>query len=130
MGYIIGIIKKFLGIKEILTGIIFTLNVLFYASLGIFIVEIIRLLVNLHRMVKELFVHSVSGSIAGHDALNDYNAIAWSVLHSYGIIDVFNAFLPLILSTFTLYFTLFGTRVLLSYKRKMISALQEAAMLL
>jgi hypothetical protein len=123
-------IKKIFGVKEILTAIVFTLNTAFFIALSTFIVSIVSLLVNLNGMIKNLFDKSTSGTIAGHDALNDYNSIAWSALHSYGVIDVFNTFLPLILSTFTIYFTLFGTRILLDYKRKMINALQEATMML
>ena len=69
---------------------------------------------------------AILGSSAGG---NDFNAITWAMLKAYGILDVFNTFLPLIFSTLTIYITLFATRMLLDYKAKALESLHRAARL-
>ena len=129
MGYIIDFIKKLLGIKEVIAGLLLALQIAFYTALAVFIIKLTTILYDLYQLIKQLFGMSSSGTLAGSSGGNDFNAVAWAMLKSYGILDVFNTFLPLIFSALTIYITLFATRMLLDYKAKALEALHRAARL-
>lgn len=127
MGYIIGIIKKFLALKEIITGLLIALQVAFYVALAVFVAKLTTILYDLYQLIKQLFDMNSSAVLAGTSGINDFNAVAWSMLEAYGILDVFRTFLPLIFSALTMYLSLFATRLLLDYKSKMLASLHRAA---
>jgi hypothetical protein len=127
MGYIIDYIKKLLGIKEVITGLLLALQIAFYIALAAFIVQLTVILFDLYQLIQQLFNMTTSGTLAGSAVGNDFNAIAWSMLDAYGILDVFNTFLPLIFSALTVYLTLFATRMLLDFKAKALASMHRAA---
>ena len=130
MDYITDLIKKILGFKTFVSGLLITLNVLFYISLATFIVTLTSALYDLYQLIRQLFNTTTSGTLAGFAGGNDFNAIAWSMLDSYGILDVFDTFLPLIFSTLTLYLSLFATRLVLDFKSKIQTSLYEVGMVM
>jgi len=127
MGYIIGFIKKLLGIKEVIAGLLLAFQIAYYVALAVFIVKLTTILYDLYQLIQQLFNMSTSGTLAGSAGGNDFNAIAWSMLNAYGVLDVFRTFLPLIFSALTIYLTLFATRMLLDYKAKALASLHRAA---
>ena len=127
MEFIYDYIKKLLGIKEIITALLMALQIAFYTALAVFIVKLTTVLYDLYQLIKQLFNMSTSGILAGSSGGNDFNAVAWSMLDAYGILDVFNTFLPLIFSALTMYLTLFATRLLLDFKAKALASLHRAA---
>ena len=127
MGYIIDYIKKLLGVKEVITGLLLALQIAFYIALAAFIVQLTVILFDLYQLIKQLFDMTTSGTLAGSAGGNDFNAIAWSMLDAYGILDVFHTFLPLIFSALTVYLTLFATRLLLDFKAKALESMHRAA---
>ena len=127
MGYIIDFIKKLLGIKEVIAGLLLAFQIAYYVALAVFIVKLTTILYDLYQLIQQLFNMSTSGTLAGSAGGNDFNAIAWSMLNSYGVLDVFRTFLPLIFSALTIYLTLFATRMLLDYKAKALASLHRAA---
>ncbi len=127
MEFIYDYIKKLLGIKEIITALLMALQIAFYTALAVFIVKLTTVLYDLYQLIKQLFNMGTSGTLAGSGGGNDFNAVAWSMLDAYGILDVFNTFLPLIFSTLTMYLTLFATRLLLDFKAKALASLHRAA---
>jgi len=127
MSYIISYIKKLLGVKEIITGLLLALQIAFYVALSTFIIELIVALFDLYKLVRQLFDSTTSGTLAGSSGNNDFNVIAWSMLDAYGILDVFNIFLPLIFSFLTIYITFFATRLLLDFKSKILEGMHRAA---
>jgi len=127
MGYIIGFIKKLLGIKEVIAGLLLAFQIAYYVALAVFIVKLTTILYDLYQLIQQLFNMSTSGILAGSAGGNDFNAIAWSMLDAYGVLDVFRTFLPLIFSALTIYLTLFATRMLLDYKAKALASLHRAA---
>jgi len=127
MQFIYDYIKKLLGIKEIITALLIALQVAFYTALAVFVVRLTTVLYDLYQLIKQLFNMGTSGTLAGSGGGNDFNAVAWSMLDAYGILDVFNTFLPLIFSTLTMYLTLFATRLLLDFKAKALASLHRAA---
>ena len=129
MGYIIDFIKKLLGIKEVIVGLLLTLQIAFYIALAVFVVKLTTILYDIYQLTKQLFDMSTSGSLAGSAGGNDFNAVAWAMLDAYGVLDVLRTFLPLIFSALTMYLTLFATRLLLDYKAKALESLHRAARL-
>lgn len=127
MGYIINYIKKLLGAREVITGLLTALQIAFYIALAVFIVSLTSILFDLYQLIQQLFNMTTSGTLAGSAGGNDFNAIAWSMLDSYGILDVFRTFLPLIFSSLTVYLTLFATRMLLDFKAKALESMHRAA---
>jgi len=127
MQFIYDYIKKLLGIKEIITALLIALQVAFYTALAVFVIKLTTVLYDLYQLIKQLFNMVTSGILAGSAGGNDFNAVAWSMLDAYGILDVFNTFLPLIFSTLTMYLTLFATRLLLDFKAKALASLHRAA---
>jgi hypothetical protein len=127
MGYIIGFIKKLLGIKEVIAGLLLAFQIAYYVALAVFIVKLTTILYDLYQLIQQLFNMSTSGTLAGSAGGNDFNSIVWSMLNAYGILDVFRTFLPLIFSALTIYLTLFATRMLLDYKAKALASLHRAA---
>lgn len=127
MSYIIDFIKKLLAVKEVITGLLVALQIAFYIALAVFVVKLTTILYDLYQLIKQLFNMSTSGTLAGSGGGNDFNAVAWSMLDAYGILDVLSTFLPLIFSALTMYLTLFATRLLLDYKSKMLASLHRAA---
>ena len=127
MGYIIDFIKKLLGIKEVIAGLLLAFQIAYYVALAVFIVKLTTILYDLYQLIQQLFNMSTSGTLAGSAGGNDFNAIAWSMLNAYGVLDVFRTFLPLIFSALTIYLTLFATRMLLDYKAKALASLHRAA---
>lgn len=127
MQFIYDYIKKLLGIKEIITALLIALQVAFYTALAVFVIKLTTVLYDLYQLIKQLFNMGTSGTLAGSAGGNDFNAVAWSMLDAYGILDVFNTFLPLIFSTLTMYLTLFATRLLLDFKAKALASLHRAA---
>jgi len=127
MSYIIYFIKKLLAVKEVITGLLVALQIAFYIALAVFVVKLTTILYDLYQLIKQLFNMSTSGTLAGSSGGNDFNAVAWSMLDAYGILDVLSTFLPLIFSALTMYLTLFATRLLLDYKSKMLVSLHRAA---
>ena len=127
MSYIISYIKKLLGVKEIITGLLLALQIAFYVALAAFIVQLTVILFDLYQLIQQLFNSTTSGTLAGSSGGNDFNAIAWSMLESYGILDVFRTFLPLIFSALTVYLTMFATRMLLDFKAKALASMHRAA---
>ena len=127
MSYIISYIKKLLGVKEIITGLLLALQIAFYVALAAFVVQLTVILFDLYQLIRQLFNTTTSGTLAGSSGVNDFNAIAWSMLDSYGILDVFNTFLPLIFSALTVYLTMFATRMLLDFKAKALASMHRAA---
>jgi hypothetical protein len=126
MSYLIGIIKKFLGIREVMTALLLGLQIAFYVALAVFVVHLLGVLLDVYNMIKQLFSMD-SSVLAGSMSGNDFNAIAWSVLNSYGIIEVFNTFLPLIYSSLTMYLIAFATRMLLDFKAQVLASMHRAA---
>jgi len=127
MDYFLSYLKKLLGAREVITGLLTALQIAFYIALGVFIVSLISILFDLYQLIKELFDMTTSGTLAGSSGGNDFNAVAWSMLESYGVLDVFRTFLPLIFSAMTMYITLFATRMLLDFKAKAIASMHRAA---
>jgi len=127
MGYIISYIKKLLGAREVITGLLTALQIAFYVALAVFVVQLTVILFDLYQLIRQLFNATTSGTLAGSSGVNDFNAIAWSMLESYGILDVFNTFLPLIFSALTVYLTMFATRMLLDFKAKALASMHRAA---
>ena len=127
MGYIIDYIKKLLGIKEFITGLLTALQIAFYIALAAFIVQLTVILFDLYQLIQQLFNMTTSGTLAGSSGSNDFNAVAWTMLDAYGILDVFRTFLPLIFSALTVYLTLFATRLLLDFKAKALASMHRAA---
>ena len=127
MGYIISYIKKLLGVREVITGLLTALQIAFYIALAVFIGSLTSILYDLYQLIQQLFNMTTSGTLAGSSGGNDFNAVAWSMLDAYGILDVFLTFLPLIFSSLTLYLTLFATRMLLDFKAKAIKSMHRAA---
>jgi len=127
MGYIIDYIKKLLGVKEIITALLLALQIAFYIALAAFIVSLTTILFDLYQLIQQLFDMTTSSTLAGSAGGNDFNAIAWSMLDAYGILDVFRTFLPLIFSALTVYLTLFATRLLLDFKAKALESMHRAA---
>ncbi len=130
MGFIIGIIERFIGVRKFIAGLLTTMQVALYVSIAIFIVSLVNMLLTLYNLVKELFsTVSANGgaSLAGSDGVNDFSAIAWSMLHAFGISDVFQTFFPLFFSTFTAYFSIIATRMLLDFQKQILAQLQKAA---
>jgi len=127
MSYIISYIKKLLGVKEVITGLLLALQIAFYVALAAFIAQLTVILFDLYQLIQQLFNSTTSGTLAGSAGGNDFNAIAWSMLESYGILDVFRTFLPLIFSALTVYLTLFATRMLLDFKAKALASMHRAA---
>ena len=126
MSYLIGIIKKFLGIREVMTALLLGLQIAFYVALAVFVVQLLGVLLDVYNMIKQLFSMD-SSVLAGSMGGNDFNAIAWSVLHSYGVLEIFNTFLPLIYSSLTMYLVSFATRMLLDFKAKVLASMHRAA---
>ena len=116
-----------LGVKEVITALLTALQVAFYISLAVFIVSLTSILYDLYQLIQELFNTTTSGTLAGSAGGNDFNAVAWSMLDAYGILDVFRTFLPLIFSALTVYLTLFATRLLLDFKAKALESIHRAA---
>ena len=127
MSYIIEYIKKMLGVKEVITALLTALQVAFYIALAVFIVSLTSILYDLYQLIQQLFNMTTSGTLAGSAGGNDFNAVAWSMLDAYGILDVFRTFLPLIFSALTVYLTLFATRLLLDFKAKALESMHRAA---
>ena len=127
MGYIIEFIKKLLGAKEVIAGLLTALQIVFYVALAAFIVQLTVILFALYQLIQQLFSTATSGTLAGSAGGNDFNAVAWSMLDAYGILDVFRTFLPLIFSSLTVYLTLFATRMLLDFKAKALASMHRAA---
>jgi len=127
MGYIIEYIKKLLGAREVITGLLTALQIAFYIALASFIVQLTVILFDLYQLIQQLFNMTTSGTLAGSAGDNDFNAIAWSMLDAYGILDVLRTFLPLIFSALTVYLTLFATRLLLDFKAKALASMHRAA---
>ena len=127
MGYIISYIKKLLGAREVITGLLTALQIAFYVALATFVVQLTVILFDLYQLIKQLFNMSTSGTLAGSAGGNDFNAVAWSMLDAYGILDVLSTFLPLIFSALTVYLTLFATRLLLDFKAKALKSMHRAA---
>ena len=127
MGYIISYIKKLLGAREVITGLLTALQITFYIALAVFIGSLTSILFDLYQLIQQLFNMTTSGTLAGSAGGNDFNAVAWSMLDAYGILDVFRSFLPLIFSSLTVYLTLFATRMLLDFKAKAIKSMHRAA---
>jgi hypothetical protein len=96
-------------------------------ALAVFVVQLTVILFDLYQLIRQLFNATTSGTLAGSSGVNDFNAIAWSMLESYGILDVFNTFLPLIFSALTVYLTMFATRMLLDFKAKALASMHRAA---
>ena len=127
MSYIILYIKKLLGVKEIIEGLLLALQIAFYVALAAFIAQLTVILFDLYQLIQQLFNSVTSGTLAGSSGANDFNAVAWSMLESYGILDVFRTFLPLIFSALTVYLTMFATRMLLDFKAKALASMYRAA---
>ena len=127
MDYFLDYIKKLLGVKAIITGLLLALQIAFYIALAAFIVQLTVILFDLYQLIQQLFNSTTSGTLAGSSGGNDFNAIAWSMLESYGILDVFRTFLPLIFSALTVYLTMFATRMLLDFKAKALASMHRAA---
>lgn len=127
MSYIISYIKKLLGAREVITGLLTALQIAFYIALAVFIVSLTSILFDLYQLIQQLFSTATSGILAGSSGANDFNDIAWSMLDAYGILDVFITFLPLIFSALTVYLTLFATRLLLDFKAKVLESMHRAA---
>ena len=127
MSYIISYIKKLLGVKEIIEGLLLALQIAFYVALAAFIAQLTVILFDLYQLIQQLFNSVTSGTLAGSSGANDFNAVAWSMLESYGILDVFRTFLPLIFSALTVYLTMFATRMLLDFKAKALASMHRAA---
>jgi len=127
LGYIISYIKKLLGAREVITGLLTALQITFYIALAVFIGSLTSILFDLYQLIQQLFNMTTSGTLAGSAGGNDFNAVAWSMLDAYGILDVFRSFLPLIFSSLTVYLTLFATRMLLDFKAKAIKSMHRAA---
>ncbi len=127
MGYIISFIKKILGVKEIITGLLIVFQISFYTAVSFFIVELIVVLFDIYKYIRQLFNNFTSGTLAGSTGGNDFNAVAWSMLNSYGVLDVFNIFLPLIFTTLTIYILFFTTRLLLDFKSKVLDGMYRIA---
>jgi len=126
MGYLIGIIKKFLSIREVMTALLLGLQIAFYVALSVFVIQLLGVLLDIYNLIKDLF-DMQSSTIAGTSGVNDFNAIAWSVLNSYGVLEVFNTFLPLIYSSLTMYLVAFATRILLDFKAKVLKSMHRSA---
>lgn len=127
MGYIIDFIKKLLGIKEVIAGLLLAFQVAYYVALAVFIVKLTTILYEMYQLIRQVFNMSTSATLAGSAGGNDYNAVVWSMLQAYGILDVFNTFLPLIFSALTVYLSLFATRLLLDFKAKALASMHRAA---
>lgn len=126
MGYLIGVIKKFLGAREVITALLVGLQVAFYIALSVFVIHLLGVLLDVYNMIKQLF--SMQNSvIAGSFGSNDFSQVAWSALDAYGVIEVFNTFLPLIYSSLTMYLIAFATRMLLDFKAKVLASMHRAA---
>jgi len=126
MSFFIGIIKKILGAREVISTLLTALTVAFYIALSVFVINLLSVLLDLYMKIKQLF--SMQGSaIAGITSDNNFNDIAWAVLDGYGILEVFNTFLPLIYSSLTLYLIAFATRMLLDFKSKALASMHRSA---
>ena len=127
MGDILDYLKKLVALREVITALLTALQIAFYIALVTFIASLVSILFDLYQLIKELFDMATSGILAGSSGVNDFNAIAWSMLESYGVLEVFRTFLPLIFSAMTMYITLFATRMLLDFKAKAIKSMHRAA---
>ena len=127
MSDILDYLKKLVAAREVITALLTALQIAFYMALVSFIASLVSILFDLYQLIKELFDMTTSGTLAGSSGVNDFNAIAWSMLESYGVLEVFRTFLPLIFSAMTMYITLFATRMLLDFKAKAIKSMHRAA---
>jgi len=132
MSYIIGFLKKLLGAREFISALLVGLQVAYFIALAAFLVNLVNLLIKIYNYIKEIFGMLGGGNavLAGSAGGNDFNAVAWSMLNAYGVIEVFNSFLPLIYSTFMIYLVLFATRMLLDFQAKALEAARKAANLM
>jgi len=71
MGYIIGIIKKFLGAREVISVLLAGLQVAFYIALAFFLYQLLDLLMDLYQLIKQLF----------NMGSNDFKAKALKSMH-------------------------------------------------
>lgn len=130
MGFIVKIIEKFIGMRQFIAGLLTAMQVALYVSIAVFVVSLVNMLLTIYNLTKDFFssFSSASGaSLGGTDGVNDFSEIAWSMLQAFGVTDVFQTFLPLFFSTFTAYFSIIATRMLLDFQRQILAQLQKAA---
>jgi hypothetical protein len=128
MGYIINIIKKFLGAREIITGLLTALTVAYYVALAVFVKGLVSMLLDMYNLLRDLF-DKIGGdlSLGGVAFGNDFSAIAWALLDALGITQAFSTYLPLIFSTISMYLIAFLVRILLDFKSKAIDSMYRVA---
>ena len=117
MGFIVDFLIKLFGIRKLFTATLILLQTAFIASyfaLAISLgVAVGKAYVALENILDPLFQSSLGGVVGG----NDINAIAWSVIDSLGVIDVFETFIPIVFSTVVFYLSIYLMGIVLNFQK-------------
>ena len=128
MGFFSKLIKKILPLRDAISIFITGLRIAWFISMFVFAGYSFSTFLTIYNYLHDI-MDNLSGNtqLAGSDSLNNYSDIAWSLLNSLGIVDVFNTFLPLILSNLSAYLLYAALRFSLSLKDKIINELRRMA---
>ena len=127
MGFIIDFIEKFIGFHKFVAIALIALRVTFFSALLVFLISVGVAYGKAYIALDQIFDYFFASSLGGVAGSNDINSVAWTLLSSIGILDVFSTFVPIVFSTIVSYLTLFLTGMLLNFKNKVIKALYDSA---
>ncbi|AKF25856.1 hypothetical protein YH65_11040 [Sulfurovum lithotrophicum] len=121
------IAPRLFSLKNFFAGLIYAARIAYLAAAAAFIGYGFNALLSIYTQLHDLFDYSTSSStvVIGSDGINDFNAIVWSMLDSYGILQVADIYLPLVFSNIVLYLTYFAYRMFLSIWDKSVQAATE-----
>jgi hypothetical protein len=129
MGFIIDFIIKVAGLRKFFVVTLIALQVAFFASYLAFVISLAVAIGKAYLAFSEIFDTLTQSSLGGFMGDNDINSIAWSVLNSIGIIDVFITFLPIVFSTVVFYLSIYLTGIVLTFQKNVYRALVDSGVI-
>jgi len=125
MGTVINYLIKVVGLRKFFAITLFSLKVVFLASLATFVLSLGYAITKLYDVMIEIINAMTSASFGGTMGGNDITSIVWSVLDTLGFIDVFESFVPIVFSTVVGYLSLYLISLVLTFQKNVYRAIQD-----